>query len=188
MSSGQSKLTHIAYKVTAAARGHKFARKMTFCCVKCFKAIVQDTCTVAYYITAWFIKLSNSGIKHLRFKEKAQNGAKCLELFIPELLSCRFYRCPVRFSSRCLEILNEPQCQETYLSTCAPNEYSDQPSHWSSLTKIFTVSILDSQGCKVSSCGLWRLIRLRECAGWFESSFAHMSEGTFPHVAVHTFL
>ena len=136
---------------------------MTFCWDKCFEAIVQDACTVAYCITAWFIKLSNSGIKHLRFKKKAQKGAKCLELFIPELLSCRFYRCPVRFSSRCPEILNEPQCQETYIVTRAPNEDSDQPAHWSSLIKIFTVSILDSQGCKVSLCGLWTDQTARRC-------------------------
>ena len=42
--------------------------------------------------------------------------------------------------------------------------------------------ILDSQGCKVSSCGQ-RGLR-PDCTGWFEPSLAFMSEGTLSDVAV----
>ena len=42
---------------------------------------------------------------------------------------------------------------ETYLCTCAPSEYLDQPVRSRSLIRIFTGRILDSQGWKVSSCG-----------------------------------
>ena len=35
---------------------------------------------------------------------------------------------------------------------CAPSEDSEQPAHSRSLIRLFTVRILGSQGCKVSSC------------------------------------
>ena len=44
-----------------------------------------------------------------------------------------------------------------YLRTCAPNADSGQRAHLRSLIRIFTGRILDSQGCKVSSCGKRRL-------------------------------
>ena len=47
---------------------------------------------------------------------------------------------------------DESQHGKTYLRTCAPSEDSDQPAHSRSLIRIFTERILDSQGCKVSSC------------------------------------
>ena len=72
------------------------------------------------------------------------------------------------------------QSQKTYLLTCAPSEDSDQPAHSRSLIRIFTERILDSQGCKVSSCGQKTLIRLHGCAGCFESSFgAHVRRYVF---------
>ena len=47
---------------------------------------------------------------------------------------------------------------------------SDQPAHSNSLIRIITGHILDSKGCKVSSC------ENEDCAGWFESSMgAHVS-------------
>ena len=55
----------------------------------------------------------------------------------------------------------EPQRKKPYLRTCAPSKDSDQPAHLCSLIRIFTGGILDSRGCKVSSCGQRRLIRLR---------------------------
>ena len=47
----------------------------------------------------------------------------------------------------------ESQCQKTYLRTCVLSEDSDQTAHSRSLIWIFTWRFLDSQGCKVSSCG-----------------------------------
>ena len=38
-----------------------------------------------------------------------------------------------------------------------PSEDSDQPAHSRSLIRILAMRILDSQGCKVSSRGQWRL-------------------------------
>ena len=52
------------------------------------------------------------------------------------------------------------------------------------LIRIFTGRILDSQGSKVMSS----FVRLRGCAGWFESTVTHMSEGTFSHVRAHMYL
>ena len=66
---------------------------------------------------------------------------------------------------------NKPQCQKTYLLTCAPSKDSDQPAHSRSLIRIFTRHILDRQGCKVSSHrqrGLWSICTGR-WAGWFQS-------------------
>ena len=40
-----------------------------------------------------------------------------------------------------------------YIRTCVPRKDADQPAHLRSLIRIFTESILDSQGCKVSSRG-----------------------------------
>ena len=51
-----------------------------------------------------------------------------------------------------------------------PSEDSNQPAHSRSLIRIFTGRILDRQWRKVSLCGQRRLIRLRGCGGWFESS------------------
>ena len=51
-----------------------------------------------------------------------------------------------------------------------PSEDSDQPRHSPRLIIILTGSILDSQGCKGSSRGQRRLIRLCGCAGRLESS------------------
>ena len=53
--------------------------------------------------------------------------------------------------------LNEPQSPESYLRACAPSEDSDQPARSRRLIRIFAGHILDSQGCKVSSCGERRL-------------------------------
>ena len=51
-------------------------------------------------------------------------------------------------------------------------EYSHQPAHSQKLIRIITGHILDSQGCKVSSCRQRRLIRLCGCAGTLESWLA----------------
>ena len=72
-----------------------------------------------------------------------------------------------------------------YLRIFAHSEDSDQPAHSRRLIRIFTVRILNSQGCKVSSCGQRRL--------WSDSvesqradlslRWVQISEGTFSHVA-----
>ena len=70
---------------------------------------------------------------------------------------------------------------------CAPSEDSDQPAHSRSLIRIFTVRILHSQGCKVSSCGQRRL--KSDCADAqadLSLRWAHMREGTFTHVVTHS--
>ena len=74
---------------------------------------------------------------------------------------------------------NEQKCQKTYLLTCAPSEDSDQPAHSRRLIGIFTVSIVDSQGCKCFFFFFFfffflmrttkTLIRLRDSAGCFEN-------------------
>ena len=77
--------------------------------------------------------------------------------------------------------------KKAYLQTCASSEDSDQSAYLCSLIIIFTGQIWNSQGCKVSSCWQRTLVRLRRLAGWFEPSWAHMSDGTFLHVAAHSF-
>ena len=64
------------------------------------------------------------------------------------------------------------------IRTYAPSEDSDQTAHSRSLIRIFTERILDSQGCKVSSCGQRRFDQtVRIC---FESSLgAHISTYVF---------
>ena len=65
-------------------------------------------------------------------------------------------------------------------STIALSEDSDQPAQQRSLIRMLTEHILDSQECKVSSCGQRRLrqgcvdVRAHLSLHW-----AHMSEGTF---------
>ena len=69
-----------------------------------------------------------------------------------------------------------------YLLTRSPSKDSDQAEHSRSLISISTGRILDTQECKVSSCGQWRLTRLCECAGWFEFSWgAHVWRYVFSH-------
>ena len=79
---------------------------------------------------------------------------------------------------------NEPQRPKMYLRTCAASEDSDQPAHSRSLIRILSGRILDSQGCKVSSCGQRRL--WSDCADAqadLSLRLEHISEGTFSHVA-----
>ena len=78
---------------------------------------------------------------------------------------------------------NEPKRQEMYLRTCAPSENSAQHALSRSLIRIFSVRILDSQGCKVSSRGQRNLES--DCADALaDLSFplVQISEGTFSHV------
>ena len=77
----------------------------------------------------------------------------------------------------------EPQRLKTYLRTCVPNEDSDQPAHSRSLIRIFTVRILDSQGCKGWSCGQLRLGLDAQADLSLRS--AHMSIVTFADISVH---
>ena len=77
-------------------------------------------------------------------------------------------------------IVSEPQRQNAYLRTCALSEDSDLPAHSNSLIRTVTGRILDSQGCKVSSCEQRK--RWSDCAdALVDLSFrrAHMSEGNF---------
>ena len=46
-----------------------------------------------------------------------------------------------------------------------PSDMCSAKIHLCSLIRIFTGHILDSQGCKVASCGQWELIRLHGCIG-----------------------
>ena len=41
----------------------------------------------------------------------------------------------------------EPLRQKTYIRTCAPSEYPDQPVHLHNLIRFFTVRILDTRRC-----------------------------------------
>ena len=50
-----------------------------------------------------------------------------------------------------------PQRKKTYSWTSAPSKYSNQIAHLRNLMRNFTGHFLDSQRCKVSSCGQQRL-------------------------------
>ena len=67
------------------------------------------------------------------------------------------------FVHRALLSTYNPQRQKTYLRTCGPSEDSDQPAISRSLIRIFTGHILDSQGCKVSSNGQVRPVKMNMC-------------------------
>ena len=81
--------------------------------------------------------------------------------------------------------LSEPR-EKAYLRPCAPSEDSDQPAHSSSLIRMYILRMLDSQGCKVSSCEQRRL--RSDCANAqsdLSLRWAHMWGGTFSHVVAH---
>ena len=67
-----------------------------------------------------------------------------------------------------------PQRTKTYLLTCAPNEISNQPVFQRCLIRAFVVRM--KKLCNLSKVHQAKiLIRLRECAGWSESSLvAHV--------------
>ena len=81
------------------------------------------------------------------------------------------------------DLLFEPWRHKRYLWTCSD---SDKPAHSRSLIRIFPGSILDSQGCKVSSCRQQRLwsdctdVQADQNLCW-----VHMSEGMFSYIAGH---
>ena len=90
---------------------------------------------------------------------------KFASLCLVETCTCMSLENKSFVGKRAHKQLNEPKRQE---SSCAPNE----DAHSRSLIRFFTGRILDSQWFKVSSCGQRRLIRLRRCAGWFDSSLS----------------
>ena len=69
----------------------------------------------------------------------------------------------------------EPQRQKTYFRTNAPSEHSDQYAHSYCPIGIFTLRFLDSQCCKLSSCGQWRFwsdcAHVRRYVSWRFGSF-----------------
>ena len=76
------------------------------------------------------------------------------------------------------------RCLSLYVRKRAPSEDSDQPALSRSLIRIFTRRYLDSQWCKVSSCGQRRL--WSDCADAqadLSLRWALMSVSTFSHVA-----
>ena len=65
---------------------------------------------------------------------------------------------------------------------------SDQPVNSNSLIRIFAGRIVDSQGCKDSSCGQPELKSVcADAQAGLSPGWMHMSEGTFSHVAVLCF-
>ena len=88
------------------------------------------------------------------------------------------WSCSVRKMTKYLS-----QRQNTYLRKSAPGEDSDQLAHMKCIIRIITRRFLDSEGCKVSSCGERRLPS--DCADAQSDEslrWAHMSKGTFSHV------
>ena len=76
-----------------------------------------------------------------------------------------------------------------YLRTCTPSDDSDQPALSNSLIKIFTRCILNSQGYKVYPCEQQKF--KADCADAqadLRHRCAHISDGTFSHVAVLIYL
>ena len=53
---------------------------------------------------------------------------------------------------------------------CAPSVDPDQPGHLPILIRVFKVHTVGNNRTRISSHGLWRLIRLDWCLGWFEFS------------------
>ena len=81
----------------------------------------------------------------------------------------------------------EPQRQKTYLQTVASSEDSGQTEHLHSLIGSFTGRLCDIQGCNASSSGQRRL--WSDCAdAQADLRWAHMSKGTFSHVAVRFYI
>ena len=90
---------------------------------------------------------------------------------------CKWKKCLIKNQENDPILHNWAANSENVPLTCVPSKDLDQLTHSCSLIKIFTGHMLDSQGCKVSSCRQWKkLIRL-VCLCW-----AHMSEGMFSHV------
>ena len=82
----------------------------------------------------------------------------------------------------------EQKSQKMYLRTCVPSEDSDQTAHLRSLIRIFTGLILESQGCKASSCIQWRLwSKSFHVHVDFDLRWAHMLGGKFSHIVAHDY-
>ena len=74
---------------------------------------------------------------------------------------------------------------EVYRRACAYSEDSDQPAQSRSLIWIFTMRLLDSQGCKISSYGQVRLWSDGvDAQAELSLRWEHMSKGEFSRVEV----
>ena len=72
----------------------------------------------------------------------------------------------------------ECQCQKACFQTCVPSEDSDQLRICTVWSESFTWCILDSHGCKISSCREWSL--WSNCADAdLILHWAHMSESAY---------
>ena len=80
----------------------------------------------------------------------------------------------------------EPQRKKAYIRTCAPSEDSDQIACSAQSDQNLHWALLDSTGCRVSSCGQWRL--WSDCVDAqadLSLRWAHTSECTFSNVAAY---
>ena len=66
--------------------------------------------------------------------------------------------------------INVSQREKTFLWTCAPSEDSDSRR----VIRFFTKRILNSQRCSFFMLTTKTLIRMRGCAGWFESPLEYV--------------
>ena len=86
------------------------------------------------------------------------------------------------FCNSFLRELFDPQNKKTYLLTCTTNEVSNQPAHPRSLIRLFVVGVKKFCTLGYSNAPVKILIRLRECAGWSESSLgAYIRRKFFVH-------
>ena len=84
-----------------------------------------------------------------------------------------------------LYALFESHCENTYLLTSTPNGDANQPEHPRSLIR--SLLKLHPWQSKMRTVNI--LTRLRECAGWFESSLgAHIQRYVFWHCGSFDFL
>ena len=97
-----------------------------------------------------------------------------------------FWRFGITFDPWLYVRTNEPQRKTAYFLTCAPNKDSVQAVHPCSLIKVSVVHLKKLCILDFPKLAQWRfLIRLRECAGWSESSLgAYVRRCIFWHVVV----
>ena len=85
-----------------------------------------------------------------------------------------WWKATIRVSSRWFfahcRFRNGPAHDQTYNNTCVTSKVSDQHVHPLSMARALVYSSLDSQEAVESAYDQRKLIRLRGCAGWSESS------------------
>ena len=152
-------------------------------------------CTALYYAEPFIITIPSprNDSNNVERGVKRQNSWFPKRKFkCPRFETIIFASCQLLYSEAFIPLFHysysfEPQREKTYLLNCAHTEHANQPAHPRSVIRVFVFCMRKLRFLVYPKCIQCRLIRLRECAVWSESSLGAHVRRSFPDVAVQLY-